>query len=406
METINSIRTGVVTPNTGKMTMKTKETNMRTLSRTALGAVVCLLGLSASAATVWTGAINSEFGIAGNWDNGAPGSPETVATIGNGDTVSNTVDYAGTNTYELTVNGGSTLNSSADFTSDKLTIGDGSTLNLTGGSYSLRKTSANNNATKTVISGASTLHITGGTHTFKERMQMSSDSTFRITGDMAIVNVHQQSGFEGTLNFVFNSDGVSTFDSDSYWGMSGAKVLIDASGYTGPSATFVLFDVDLFGGTYLNSNGFGTVNPVIGPTGYTCLYDQSQIQTNGQITLTLIEPGGATTILYDAFSTNGLGTGVNRDTGWGASLTDWAWSSGQMVNAGATKGMGRVVPVPAEITTENKLVFRLTYTGENVSTPLYVHLWGLKDVSSTPTTWIMNTGGTAGMWYSAGTAFE
>jgi len=380
---------------------QTRRMKMRLLRIAALSAMICVLGLSAYAATTWTGAIDSEFGTAGNWDNGAPGSPETVATIGNGDTVSNTVDYAGASTYQLTISGGSTLNSSADFTTDRLTINDGCTLNLTDGSYSLRKTSANNNTAQIFFNGTATVNISGGVHTFRERIaSYSTNSTFRIIGSAATINIHQRNAIYATIEFIFDSDGVSTFDSDSYFGFHGDWI-VDATAYDGPSAEFVLFDNDHTASTGVD----GDVN-VTTPEGWSYEYDESGVKTPGEITLTLVEPG-RTIVLFDDFHTNGLSTsGVTRDGGWAGGSADWAWSSGQLVNAAATRGAGRVVPVPAGLTTENILEFDLDYSAEGASSSLRVHLWGLIDVSSSAGTWIMNLGGTVGMWYSAGGAFQ
>ncbi len=357
-------------------------------------------GLSDSADTTWTGAVSSEFGTAGNWDNGAPGSPETVAIIGNGDTVANTVDYAGASTYQLTINGGSTLNSSADFTSDRLTIGDGSTLNLTDGSYSLRKTSGSNNSQQIFFYGSGTLNISGGVHTFRERIVMwNGSSVFRITGSAATVRIHQQTSFSGTLEMIFDSVGISTYDSDSYIGFSG-DLMVDATAYTGRSAKFVLVDNDNPGA----SAGFSGDVDITAPAGYSYVYDQSEVSSVGEITLELLESG---TIVYDDFATDGLTSGyVLRDSGWRGHSDSWEWSSGQLMNTNTTRGVGRVVPVPAGLTTEQTLQLDLDYSFENGSTTLYVHLWGLKHVSSSAGSSVMNTDAVGGMWYQAGSDFD
>jgi len=370
---------------------------MRVVGIAAWSAIVCLVGASAHAATTWNGNSDSEFGTAGNWDNGAPGTPETAATIGNGDTVSNTVDYAGTTTYALTIDGGSTLNSSADFTSDKLTIGDGSTLNLTDGSYSLRRTSGSNNHRKIDFFGSALVSISGGVHTFRERIGMyNSASTFRIIGSTATVNIHQHERFGGTLEMIFDSVGISTYDSDSYIGFHGS-LMVDATAYTGRSARFVLVDND-----HSASGGFSGGVDITPPDGFSYVFDQSQVQTAGEITLELLESG---TIFYDDFATNGLtGAAVKRDNGW-AGGSDWAWSSGSLENTSSTRGVGICIPVPAWITTEIKLEVDLEYAVANGASGLSMHLWGLKDVSSGASTDVMNPWGTAGMWYAGGGAF-
>ena len=175
--------------------------------------------------------------------------------------------------------------------------------------------------------------------------------------------------------------------------------MVDATAYTGRCAKFVLVDNDNPGASW----AFGGDVDITAPAGYSYVYDQSTFKTTSEITLELLEPG---TIFYDDFATNGLTFGgVNRDSGWRGDSRDWAWSSGQLVNAGTTRGAGRVVPVPAGLTTEQTLQLDLDYSVTGGASTVYIHLWGLKNVSSSPSSYVMNTGGTAGMWYSAGGAF-
>jgi len=127
---------------------------------------------------------------------------------------------------------------------------------------------------------------------------------------------------------------------------------------------------------------------------------------NVKITVPL-EPG---TILHDDFSWNTLtSAGVYRDSPWGASATYWAWTPGQLVNsnlATSTRGVGRGVAVaPLGLTTESILELDVDYSIEDASTAVYIHLWGLKDVSSAANTGIMNLWAQWGMWYTAGGAF-
>lgn len=126
--------------------------------------------------------------------------------------------------------------------------------------------------------------------------------------------------------------------------------------------------------------------------------------------VTISVPVEAGTILYDDFGANSLlSSGVYRDAPWGASGTYWSWSSGHLVNsnlATSTRGVGRGVALaPLGLTTESVLELDLEYSIEDASTAVYVHLWGLKDVSSGPGTGIMNLGAQWGMWYTAGGAF-
>jgi len=357
-----------------------------------LGAIVGLLGLSAYADTTWTGATDSEFGTASNWDNGSPGNPETVAIIGSGATVSNTVNHTGTNAYQLTVAGGSTLSSSADFTTTRLTISDGSTLNLTGGSLIVPVQSPNNNVEKIFINDGSLLNISGGVHTFNERIATHGTiSTIRINGSEATVNVHQQSTFTATTEFIFDADGISTLDSDSRLGFGGDDLTVDATDYTGPSRTFVLVDVDWLE----HSSGFGGTIDITPPAGYSYSYNQDDIQSTGEITLEILERG---TIFHDDFVTNGLvDSAVKRNSTWAGS-DNWRWTSGTLENTNTTRGVGICFPVPAELTIEDRLEVDLVYSVTNGSTGLSMHLWGLKDVSSSSSTEIMNPWGPAGMW--------
>lgn len=139
-------------------------------------------------------------------------------------------------------------------------------------------------------------------HTINERINTAgATSTVRVTGSLATINVHQQSAFNATMDFVFDAAGISTFDSDSRLGFGSSAITIDASAYTGGDATFVLVDTELFGGTYANDGGgFGTIGTIVAPTGYTATFDQSKFDGDpvdgftGEITVTLAavpEPG-------------------------------------------------------------------------------------------------------------------
>jgi hypothetical protein len=176
-------------------------------------------------------------------------------------------------------------------------------VNLNSGSLTLTQSSTNNNFKGIDLKSGSTINVNGGVLTFAERIAMSSDSTFRINGDAGTVDVHQTQGFGGTLDFVFNATGVSTFSSDSYFGFSGTGTLtIDASSYTGPDDTFVLVETGIFNGTYANNSIFDNVGTIVAPTGYTATFDQSKFDGapvdgfTGQMTLTLTQiPEPATT---------------------------------------------------------------------------------------------------------------
>lgn len=168
----------------------------------------------------------------------------------------------------------------------------------------MTQTSPSNNATHFFLNNGSLLNFSGGVHTINERIETAgATSTIRITGSAATISVHQQSAFNANMDFVFDAAGISTFDSDSRLGFGSSTITIDASAYTGPTASFVLVDTELFGGTYANNGGgFGTIGTITAPTGFTATYDQSKFDGEpvdgftGQITLTLTaipEPSSA-----------------------------------------------------------------------------------------------------------------
>lgn len=192
------------------------------------------------------------------------------------------------------------FSSTASYTD--VTVENGGTLNLTGGALTLTQTSGANNATHFNLNGGSTLNFFDGVHTINERINTTgATSTVRVTGSLATINVHQQSFFNATMDFVFDAAGISTFDSDSRLGFGDSTITIDASAYTGGAATFVLVDTDFFNGTYAyNGGGFATIGTIVAPTGYTATFDQSKFDGDpgdgftGEITVTLAvvpEPG-------------------------------------------------------------------------------------------------------------------
>ena len=191
------------------------------------------------------------------------------------------------------------FSSTSDYT--QVTVTNGGTLNLNGGALTLTKTSVSNNTQKFFVNNGSTLNFVGGTHTINERIATyGATSTIRVTGSAATINVHQQAFFNATMDFVFDANGISTFDSDSRLGFSDSTIDIDVSAYTGGDATFVLVDTDLFSGSYaFNGGGFGTINTITNTAvnawggGYDVTYDQSLFDGDpvdgftGQITLTM-----------------------------------------------------------------------------------------------------------------------
>jgi len=213
---------------------------------------ILLVG-SSHAATTWTGTVDSNFGTAGNWDNGSPGNVDGVANINNGNTVNLASNYTGANTYTLAVGGNSTLNASADFTATGLAIQNTGTVNLTGGAYVLPKTSASNNGVGADgvlnISSGGTLNISGGSHQFNERSVINGN--FNVTGSSATIRMNQiGSATGGSFNFTMDSTGVSSIVGDlgfSWLSIAGASLNVDGSAYSGGAGSYTLVDSNNFG---------------------------------------------------------------------------------------------------------------------------------------------------------------
>ncbi|MBT3193293.1 MAG: hypothetical protein HN341_12125 [Verrucomicrobia bacterium] len=274
-------------------------------------------------------------------------------------------------------------------------INDTATLNLTTGALSYIS-STGNDSPITVASGA-VLNISDGTHSIGGRQMMFSSGIMRVTGSDATINMFQMPGFNGTFDFVFDAVGVSSLDYNSWMAGGAQGVTVDASAYTGSSKNFTLIQT--------SDTANGLINPLTGtisviPPSASWSSTVTQVTgSKGNLTLTLLEPG---TILYDDFRTNGLANNtIKRNSQWAGS-SDWSWTSGTLENTNTTKGVGICFPVPAGITTENALEIDLGYAVANGSTAVAMHMWGLKDVSSSSTTEIMNPWGTAGMWYAGG----
>lgn len=203
---------------------------------------------NAQAATIWTGNTNSDFGTAGNWNNGLPGAvgSNDNATIDNGDTVSLTGDQTGLNDYRLIVTGNSTLNVSGSFDATHFQVNSGSTINLnSGSSFDMTQTSGPNNGTAgngPVISG--TLNISGGTHDFEERL--AGAGLIQVIGNDATISFHQMGGYSGDFGFQFDSDGVSTITGQGgfpWFDIGSSEVTVDGSAYSLASdATFDLLN--------------------------------------------------------------------------------------------------------------------------------------------------------------------
>jgi hypothetical protein len=212
-----------------------------------------LLGSALSAATAWTGNANDGdlFGTAGNWNASVlPGTG--TATIGNGDTVDLSTNYA-TTIDGVTVTLNSTLNASADFTATGLTIQNTGTVNLTDGAFTLPKTSASNNGSGADgvlnINTGGTLNISGGDHIFNERSTING--IFRVTGSTSTIRLNQIGSASGTFDFVFDTAGVSTITGDlgfSWFSIGSASVTVNGSAVAGVAASYTLFDCDDDGG--------------------------------------------------------------------------------------------------------------------------------------------------------------
>ena len=226
-----------------------------------------MVSATLSAATLWTGNANDGdlFGTAGNWDTGLPGTG--VATIGNGDTVDLSTNYA-TSIDQLIVEGSSTLNASADFTAELLTIKDTSTVNLTGGAFTLP--GAENGSGLHIASGG-TLNISGGTHTINQRTV--NNGTFRVdgSGSGSFIGLNQMTiheGGDGVFDFIFDSGGISTIKGVSgfaWFSIASATVSVDASAVAGIVGSYTLFDSHAAGTMF--TAGQVTVDPSLGVEG-------------------------------------------------------------------------------------------------------------------------------------------
>lgn len=259
---------------------------------------------NAQAATLWTGATDSDFGTNSNWDNSAPGQVDVdqLATINNGDTVNVSTDYTAPNTYRLTVQGNSTLNVSAAMTVNRLTnLASGSTINLLDGSaFTMPKVSSGNNAGWS-LNG--TLEISGGTHAFNERL-FSSGGTIRVVGSDSETHFHQ---IVNALNyeFVFDADGVSSLigggtgiggsGAGPYWSALGSSTLdVDGSAFvlSGAPQTFTLMETTTNALSNFNTANVNITGLGVEGLGYT--FQQYQDGGRNYIELTVLpEPSSA-----------------------------------------------------------------------------------------------------------------
>jgi len=316
-----------------------------------------------------------------NWSGNAQPTSNDVVTIG-GTAV---VDYDRVSSLSMT-------------STAPLYINDTAQLNLATGAFSFPTSTYGG---PKIQSGA-VLNISGGTHSLPGRISGSTsvNGTIRVTGNDATISMKQVIGFPGTLEFVFDADGISFLDFWSYFYASQTKLTVDASSYQGGSGHFKLVEANTQGELISDANI--TITPP------TPAWSNSLSQTVGgtEIILTLLEPG---TILFDDLGTDGLSNGyVTRDGGWRADMNYWSWSAGQLINTNSTRGLGRCIPVaPAGLTTESVLELDIEYSMENGSAPVYIHLWGLKDTGpSGPSSTIAQTDAINGMWNQTGANFD
>jgi len=121
------------------------------------------------------------------------------------------------------------------------------------------------------------------------------------------------------------------------------------------------------------------------------------------------------TLINDTFDAAALAVGYTT-----RSTTDWtkgytsAWErNGALVNTSTVNStvsegaVGYVIAVPkGSLSSENKLTINFDYTRGSENETLYMHVWGLVNVSSNDTTNIMNTGSQNGAtWETSGGAF-
>lgn len=269
----------------------------------ALVAVTTLTVSSIHAATLWTGATDSDFGTNSNWDNSAPGQVDVdqLATINNGNTVNVTTDYTAPNTYQLRVQGNSTLNVSAAMTVNRLTqIEAGSTVNiLSGADFVMPKVSSGNNSGYTIDG---TLEISGGSIALNERL--FGNGTIRMIGDAGSFNINQIGASGQDYEFIFNSTGVSDIvgggtniggsGAGPYMVLDGSTLFVDGTDYTGPydaaGTTFTLFDsnnlINTFSLADIDVVGFGQD----GNTDYGYTLTQDLVTDDVYITVFVPEP--------------------------------------------------------------------------------------------------------------------
>ena len=227
---------------------------------------MALFATTLSAATVWTGATDLNYGTAGNWDTGSPGNTDGAATINNGNTVSLATAHTGTNPYTLTVGGNSTLNASANFTSTRLTIQNTGTVNLLAGS-AFTLPGAQNGSGLTINAGG-TLNISGGTHTINQRTV--NYGTFRVdgSGSGSFIGLNQMGTGTGVFDFIFDSGGISTLKGVSafaWFSLATNTVTVNASAVAGIVGSYTLFDSD-DDGTMFTADRV-TVHPSLGVEG-------------------------------------------------------------------------------------------------------------------------------------------
>ncbi len=184
---------------------------------TALG----LAGVTQAAAIAWDGdGGDNLWSTASNWDG------DTLPTSGT-DTV--VIDGSYTVNYDVV----------APQNFNDIDVLGGATLNMLTGACTLNGVF---NTSTGAIQGGSVINFIGGTHDFATRMAVNG--TLRAVGNDATIYLGQTPSMSGsTLDFVFDSDGVSSLNFESY--VQGgdtrpAALTVDGSLYTGGSGEFTL----------------------------------------------------------------------------------------------------------------------------------------------------------------------
>ena len=118
----------------------------------------------------------------------------------------------------------------------------GGTFNLSGGTFTAQGSAPTDGLTIRDI----TLNLSGGTFDLSGGQVVPQNVTFNVIGDDTTILTdrlnHGGAASTATYNFVFDSDGVSSFTNAAFMNLINATINVDGSAYTGGAGTFTLFD--------------------------------------------------------------------------------------------------------------------------------------------------------------------